>query len=174
MADDACRKEAEMALMGPGLENCRSPAEVNETTDEELDARVTAAIRGDSDVPQHPFLTNALLHRVHTSIWRRPTQELAGWDKQRSLAKVVAIMTGGKVPSYGDRNAAGGARAAGTRMDLKVGQYCQALAKLVATEKSLARRARSKGKEPKVSEARVALQESIYHCEFGCTPLQLP
>ncbi|KAL1503220.1 hypothetical protein AB1Y20_011276 [Prymnesium parvum] len=115
-------------------------------------------------------MTNHLLERVLTIIWKKTH---ISWNKQRLLARVVASLTGGRFPAIAD------AERPGQRMHEFIGRYRVRHRKFVVAERAAASRAAQRNgrlgsSRSTASQSKVALEEAIYHCQFGCTPASLP
>ena len=152
-----------------------SPAELNNVSDALLQTWVASVVVDDAATtrvapsPWLPFVTKLLLYRLHTIVWKRSREELDGWSKQRALAKLVAMLSGARIPTWAD------AEQPGQWMDSAVTAYCSTHKKHCAKESKVARRARVAGKDPPAPcPERLALEQELYHCKFGCTPARLP
>ena len=119
-----------------------------------------------------PIVTNLLLYRLYKIIWKRSVKEqLGGWAKQRALARVVAAISGARVPSKADAEFPG--QLMYNHLTTSSG-YVKKHTRLCASESEAARRARAKGATPPEPVERLRLECELYYCKYGCTPRRLP
>lgn len=130
------------------------------------------AHRDSRDLPVLPALagivTNLLLDRVTRIVWTLSQAQLNEWSKQRALSRVVASISGVRLPERAD------AEQPGNRMLEYVGRYRERRKRLMKADKATIRRAQKAGRTlPATRSANgslVELDETLYHCRYGCTP----
>lgn len=116
-------------------------------------------------------VTNYLLERITSIIWSLSADQLGHWARQRALARVVASISGVRLPLRED------AEQPGNRMFEFVGRYRERRKKLLIAQRAARRRARALGRDhanTNALDSQVALDEMIYHCKYGYTPAVLP
>lgn len=161
---------------------CRTATEINLISTETIQQRARLVLSAsDADASALPALatamTNLLLFRVFESVWGMDCNELAGWSKQRALAKVVSSVCGRSLPSWAD------AERPGQRMHEFISRYRQRRRQLLEAEKRAARRASARHSvESRTAAARcpsqafthrMELDEGLFVCRYGCTPAKV-
>mmetsp|Transcript_38808 Transcript_38808/g.96429 ORF Transcript_38808/g.96429 Transcript_38808/m.96429 type:complete len:150 (-) Transcript_38808:43-492(-) len=111
-----------------------SLAEHDQVTCDALCSRVRALLAAEDRSAFNalvPVVSNLLLDRAMQAVWAFSLEDLLGWSKQRMLALLVASISGGKLPTWGD------AERPGQRMHEFLGRYRQRHLKLQKAEKAV-------------------------------------
>lgn len=188
----ALQDSADQTTQPPVQPDCKhSPTEVNTISFQTVRARAIALLAADDAAARSlprlaSAVTNLLLYQVFKSVWSLDRQELGKWSKQRAFARVVASISGCRLPSFED------AERPGQRMHEFVSRYETRHRTAVQSEKRAQRRAdavaraavesdvgeegarQGRPSRSKAAEARVELEEAIYICRYGCTPACVP
>lgn len=117
-----------------------------------------------------PAVTNELLERAVRAVWSLSSTDLKDWSKQRLVSLVVASISGGRLPSRDE------AERPGQRIHEFIGRYKKRHRNLLNAEKAVVRRAKMAGRPVpgSLADARLAFEQEIFHCSYGCTPMNAP
>lgn len=150
------------------------PGEVNQLADDVIAERVRVVSTDPSakhcDLPALvPFATYGLVFRVHEEVARLNNASRLPWGKQPTVARVLASITGVAAKNRQESEYIGNA------VDARLRHYCRDMLKAKASDKKSMQRARKRGQEPPSESRRVKLlQEQLYVCQYGGTPLKVP
>lgn len=148
------------------------PCDVNEVADDVLAERART-IAHDPTTTDHlpalvPFATYDLVFRVHEAVARLNSAGRLPWNKQATVARVLASVTGVAAQSRQESEYIGNA------VDARLRHFSRDMAKAKNTDQKSLKRARNKGLPPPSISRVKLLREQLYVCSYGGTPLKIP
>lgn len=148
------------------------PCDVNEIAEEILVERARIVAYDPASTASLPALvpyaTYDLVFRVHEVVARLNNAGHLPWNKQATVARLLASVTGVAAQSRQESEYIGNA------VDARLRHYCRDLAKAKDADQKSLRRARKKGLPvPSLSKIKL-LREQLYVCSYGGTPLKVP
>lgn len=156
---------------------CRCPMETISVSMDTMRERALQVLSVDDVTarklpPLVPAVSNALMELAYRVVWKLDKTQLHDWSKQRALAKVIASISGCRVPSWAE------AERPGQRMHEFISRYQQRRRKVLEAERKAISRAAPAAtvpyKRPKALESRIELEQTLYYCRYGCTPAIVP